>query len=129
MAGWNSLAHGRRPCLRWTISSARITPGVPTERPPIWASLNDIGLPSGRMNRFSVAPAGAVSRPSKACTFLPSQYMMKAPPPMPVACGSTSVSTACMAMAASMAEPPWRSMARPASVASGLAAAAIWRCA
>ena len=49
----------------------------------------------------------------------------------PEDCGSTSVSTACIAMAASMAEPPRRSISRPASAASGLAAAAMcfeaWR--
>ena len=52
---------------------------------------------------------------------------LEAPPPMPLDCGSTRVSTICMAMAASMALPPARSIARPASLASGLAAAAMCR--
>ena len=47
---------------------------------------------------------------------------------MPEDCGSTSVSTSCTAIAASTALPPARSTCRPASVASGLAAAtAVWR--
>ena len=41
-----------------------------------------------------------------------------AAPPIPEDCGSTSVSTACMAIAASMAEPPLRRISRPASAAS-----------
>src|SRR5579872_3987354 len=50
---------------------------------------------------------------------------MKAPPPKPELCGSTSPSTACTATAASMAEPPRCSTFTPASTASGLAAATI----
>ncbi len=46
---------------------------------------------------------------------------------MPDDCGSTRVSTICAAITASTALPPWRSMARPASAASGLAAEIIWR--
>ena len=42
---------------------------------------------------------------------------------MPLDCGSTSVSTICTAIAASTAEPPALSTWKPASVASGLAAA------
>src|SRR5579872_3753771 len=44
---------------------------------------------------------------------------------MPEDCGSTRFSTSCVAIAASMALPPWRSISRPASAASGLAAATI----
>ena len=47
---------------------------------------------------------------------------MNAPPPTPELCGSTRLSTACTATAASTAEPPWRSTFSPASTASGLAA-------
>ncbi len=127
IAGSNSLAHCKCPVFLCAISRARKTPGVPTERPPICASVNAIGVPSGFRNKRSVAPAGAVSRPSYACTVFPSQSMMNAPPPMPDDCGSTRVNTACIAIAASIADPPWRSISRPASAASGLAAAAIWR--
>lgn len=41
---------------------------------------------------------------------------------MPLDCGSTMFSTICVAMAASMAEPPLLSTSQPALVASGLAA-------
>jgi hypothetical protein len=47
---------------------------------------------------------------------------MKAPPPMPLDCGSTRLSTICVAMAASTALPPLFSTSQPALVASGLAA-------
>jgi hypothetical protein len=42
---------------------------------------------------------------------------------MPLDCGSTSPSTICTAIAASMAEPPACSTPLPASAANGLAAA------
>ena len=62
-----------------------------------------------------------------ACTLAPSQCSKKAPPPMPLDCGSTKPSTICTAIAASSAEPPARRICSPASVASGLAAAtACW---
>ena len=67
--------------------------------------------------------AGAVSRPSNAST-LPSDLrkcIIKAPPPMPELCGSTSVSTACAAIAASTALPPTRRISRPATEACRLA--------
>src|SRR5471032_2789230 len=48
---------------------------------------------------------------------------MKAPPPMPEDSGSTNPSTIWVAIAASTAEPPARSISRPASAACGLAAA------
>ena len=73
----------------------------------------------------SSAAAGAVSRPSQACTVWPLLCINIAPPPMPLDCGSTSASTICTAMAASSAEPPSRRMRKPASVASGLAAATM----
>src|SRR5437870_479283 len=47
---------------------------------------------------------------------------MKAPPPTPELCGSTSESIACTATAASTALPPRFSTLRPAWAASGLAA-------
>src|SRR5262249_21850258 len=47
---------------------------------------------------------------------------MKAPPPSPEDCGSTRLSTNCTATAASAALPPARSMSRPASTATLLAA-------
>ena len=46
---------------------------------------------------------------------------------MPLDCGSTSVSTICTATAASTALPPAASTWKPASVASGLAAATAKR--
>src|SRR5437588_567938 len=47
---------------------------------------------------------------------------MKAPPPTPELCGSTSESIACTAIAASTALPPRFSTLSPACAASGLAA-------
>src|SRR4029079_11899576 len=47
---------------------------------------------------------------------------MNAPPPSPLDCGSTRFNTSCVAIAASMAEPPARSISRPASAASPFAA-------
>src|SRR5260370_30774960 len=52
---------------------------------------------------------------------------MKAPPPIPEDCGSTRLSTICVAIAASAAAPPARSIARPAAAARGLAAATMCR--
>ena len=46
---------------------------------------------------------------------------------MPLDCGSTSASTICTAIAASSAEPPARRISRPASAASGWAAATMKR--
>ena len=65
-----------------------------------------MGLPSAPMNSFSVAAAGAVSRPSQATSSRPLLCSRKAPPPMPLDCGSTRLSTICTATAASMALPP-----------------------
>src|SRR5450755_1734460 len=52
---------------------------------------------------------------------------MKAPPPMPEDCGSTRLSTSWVAIAASIAEPPARSISRPASAAYALAADTMCR--
>ena len=41
---------------------------------------------------------------------------------MPLDCGSTMLSTICVAMAASMAVPPFFNTSQPALVAKGLAA-------
>jgi 5-oxoprolinase (ATP-hydrolysing) len=54
-----------------------------------------------------------------------SQRTMNAPPPRPELCGSTRFSTSCTAIAASTALPPARRISRPASAASGLAAATM----
>ena len=124
-AGSNSLAQGSLPCCLCASSSSRTAPGVPTERPPTTASMKGIALPSGSRNSFSSAAIGAVSRPSYALTRLPSQCIMKAPPPSPELCGSTSPSTSWIAIAASTALPPDRRISRPASVARGLAEAAM----
>ena len=72
-----------------------------------------------------MAAAGAVSRPSRAVTVVPSRWRRKAPPPRPLDCGSTRPRTICTAIAASTAEPPSRSICAPASAARGLAAATI----
>jgi hypothetical protein len=50
---------------------------------------------------------------------------MNDPPPRPELCGSTKPSTAWIATAASTALPPSRNTRRPASTASGLAAATM----
>ncbi len=46
MAGWNSAAHGSLPCFACAIAIMLMTPGVPTESPPVTASMNASGLPS-----------------------------------------------------------------------------------
>ena len=71
IAGWNSAFHGSLPCCWCASSRARSVPGTPTDRPPTTPSMKPIGFPSF-MNSSGVAAAGAVSRPSKACTVLPS---------------------------------------------------------
>ncbi len=72
MAGLNKAFHGSLPCFLWASASMRSTPGAPTERPPTTPFTRESGVPSGFWNSFSVAAAGAVSRPSYACTSLPS---------------------------------------------------------
>ena len=123
IAGCSTCAQGRRPCCWCAASSKRTVPGTPTARPPTRACGKGMGLPPGSTNRRSSAAAGAVSRPSQACSALPSQCSKNAPPPMPLDCGSTRVNTICTATAASSALPPARSIWAPASAASGLAAA------
>ncbi len=127
MAGSNSFAQGSLPYLLCAISSIETTPGMPTDNPPGMASGLLRALPSGPRNMSGRAEAGAISRPSKLVVFLllGSNTSRKAPPPMPEDSGSTSPSTIWVAMAASTALPPARSMASPASAASGLAAATI----
>ena len=64
------------------------------------------GLPEGAVLLHDlriIEYLDAVSRPSQACTRPPSQCSRKAPPPMPLLCGSTRVSTICTATAASTA--------------------------
>jgi hypothetical protein len=77
--------------------------------------------PTRRIQAFDgreTAPAGAVSRPSKACMCLvapaPVLCNKKAPPPMPLDCGSTNPKTICTAIAASTADPPACNISRPA---------------
>ena len=55
-----------------------------------------------------VAPAGATSRPSQLVTscVAPLKCRSIEPPPRPEACGSTTVSIICAAIAASVAVPP-----------------------
>src|SRR3546814_10895667 len=45
----------------------------------------------------------------------------KPPPPMPLDCGSTTLSASIIAMAASVAEPPLRNISWPAALARGSA--------
>ena len=98
-------------------------PGTPIERPLFFASIKLNGVPSSRRNISTVAPAGAVSRPSyTVIAFVSaSKYNIKPPPPNPELCGSTKLSIASMATAASTAEPPASNTATPAFVAWGLA--------
>ena len=101
----------------------RNTPGTPTDSPPTTAVIRPIALPLAR-KRSSFAAAGAVSRPSNvlsALAFL-SQWIRKAPPPMPEDCGSTWFNTSCTAMAASTALPPSFRIFAPTWAAMGFAA-------
>ncbi len=91
--------------------------------PLLTACAKGSGLPSASRKRSGRAAAGAVSRLSyvRICPSAAEYNTMKAPPPMPDDCGSTRLSTSCVAMAASTTLPPRRSMASPARLARGLA--------
>src|SRR5690606_22952060 len=98
-------------------------PGIPTLRPEMTASMNGSGRPSSPRNHCGSAPAGAVSRPSIVSNSPASDPCTKnPPPPIPELCGSTTVRASIVAIAASVALPPCRRIAAPASAARGSAA-------
>ena len=131
VANWearlNSKLHSNKPWSSWASDNMANTPGTPVDKPLFLASRKPIGLLSASKNISAVAAAGAVSRPSNTeiafseaskCTINP-------PPANPELCGSTKLSTASIAMAASTAEPPALNISNPASVAWGLAVTTI----
>jgi len=69
IAGSNSVLQGLLPKRCCTAPSITIAPGTPVERPPKTPSRQGMAFPSGCRNMSAVAPAGAVSRPSKAVTL------------------------------------------------------------
>ena len=77
----------------------------------------------------AVAALGARPQALSAISFLRPGLAISAKqsPPMPVICGSTTHSTATVAMAASTALPPWRSVSMAVSVAAGWEVAHIAR--
>src|SRR3989344_2950208 len=85
--------------------------------------MNGSGLPSAPSSSFSLAEAGAISRPSMVASVpvAASWWSSSPPPPIPELCGSTTVSASIIAMAASAADPPLRRISCPAAVARGSA--------
>lgn len=85
--------------------------------------MKGIGFPSVPMKRVGVAAAGAVSRPSIVSInpVAAPWWTRNPPPPMPLDCGSTTVKANIIAIAASVALPPFRRISRPASLARGSA--------
>src|SRR6185312_4006289 len=83
------------------------------------------GLPCGSRNMSRVAAPGAFSRASIIVSkpSLARWIRMKPPAPSPDAFGSTTLSAAATATAASNALPPASSISLPAAVASGCAVA------
>ena len=109
MAGSNSVRPRQLAVLPVRhLQHAHSAPGTPTERPPTTASAQRAG--AGRPAPRNSVCVGRGRRGLAAVEGLdvatPSWCSRKAPPPMPLDCGSTSVSTIWTAMAASMAEPP-----------------------
>jgi hypothetical protein len=99
-------------------------PGTPALRAPTYNSREGRGLPSAPRNQSGPAAFGAVSRPSMVVNapVLPSLATKNMPPPMPEFCGSTTLSASMVAIAASVALPPWRRISTPAEAARGSAA-------
>ena len=111
------------PCAASNVSQADTAPGMVT-------ACGDV-LSSASMPRLSkksiVAAAGALPEPLSAITLSvpPGAYRQKQSPPIPVACGSITPSTATAATAASSAFPPPRKTSSAVSVANGTAVAAM----
>ena len=72
-------------------------------------------------SQAAVAAFGARPEALSAISFLAPGLATSAKqsPPMPVMCGSTTASTAAVAMAASTALPPWRSTSMQVRLAAG----------
>lgn len=122
IAGPNSVRHGSLPCRRCARAASARLPGTPTLRPPGMARSCERAVPLTK-NQSGPAARGAASRPSIVSTWpCASAVSRKPPPPIPELCGSTTPSASIVAMAASVADPPSRSIAAPASAARGSAA-------
>src|SRR5690606_36558433 len=123
MAGANKSAQGSAPCAAWASAARRMLEGTPTLRPDSTASIKGNGRPSWPRNQSGAAAAGAVSRPSRVSIVPSAEWCSRnPPPPIPELCGSTTVSASIVAIAASVALPPRRSISAPASAARGSAA-------
>ena len=117
MAGSSAAASVRLPWVRTSSSHPASAPGTVTdmtpcsdpERKPRAASVSRSISEPDRPLALS-----ATSRRSRA-----SHTMANMSPPMPVMCGSVTLSTAAAVTAASMALPPARSTSSPAADASG----------
>ena len=77
--------------LALVLAAINLRPGITSFAPLIERIAEELALSRGLIS---------------LTTALPVLCSRKAPPPMPLDWGSTSVSTICTAMAASMAEPP-----------------------
>jgi len=115
MASRKSRFHSSRPHPYQASPQAATHPGTEQLAGP--AS----GTRVSPANRSRFNPPGAAPLPLTAVTA-PSSWLWisrKASPPIPLAQGSTTASTAPAATTASIAFPPARRIAAPASAASG----------
>src|SRR3569623_697862 len=115
MAGSSRSANGSLPNFSDSSTQAATVPGTVTVSQPRSGRL----LPYFLLKYSGVQAAGAVPDAFKPCNCLPSHKIANASLPRPQDTGSTTVSAAAAAIAASTALPPFNSMRRPACAASG----------
>ena len=115
MAGSSSSANGSLPQRFDSAAQPATAPGTVTLSHP------RIGIepPWRRLKYSGLHAAGATPDAFSPCNCAPSQRMANRSLPRPFEIGSTIVSAAAAAIAASTALPPASSMRRPALDASG----------
>src|SRR5438552_1091162 len=110
MAGRSTCSNGSRPKRACRSRQAPGAPGIVTAPQPRAGT----ALCPAERNRSIVSEPGARPEALRPCSFCPSHTIAKASEPMPFEHGSTTVSMAAVATAASTALPPARSVSRPA---------------
>ena len=120
MAGSKRSAKGSFPNFCDNATHVLTAPGTVTESHP-WVGM------LGPLKRLGVHAAGDLPEPLIPVRSCPSQTMAKASLPTPFIVGSTTVRVIAVAIAASTALPPRRSMSMPAWVASGCDVATAFR--
>lgn len=130
MAGCSSSAKGSLPKRADSSAQAEGQPGTVTGNQPC----TGIWVCPAAFTASMLSEAGARPLASRPWSWSLTQTRAKASPPMAQPVGSTTVSAAAVAMAASMALPPARSRLMPASAARGcevatmpLRANTLWR--